>query len=201
VKRRAFIEAVLAALAGLLLYAAAAGLETVLDAGPTLSAILEELGKTMLLLVFGWSGRVGASVRQRVLGLARGLSLGLVAVTVFAAAENMAYLLAFQEAGVLARLLWSLPVHLVAALAEAWGVLILLRGRETSRRAILGTLCWFAGLCFACAWHIGANALASVHLAASTFAGGVALAILLFLVLMSQFLKQAYLGGFLHGAD
>jgi hypothetical protein len=204
-------DGVLAVTAGLLLYAVAAGLETVLRTGLWSSTLLEELGKAVVLLVFGgtWrnTARAGRTVRQarsRALGLARGLSLGLVAIAVFAGAENMAYFLAFREAGVLARLFWSLPVHLVAGLVEALGTVLLFRclERKPGFRARLGGMSlWFSSLCLACAWHGGANGLVSGHLASSTFLGGIVIANLLFLVLLSQFLKQAYLGGFLHGAD
>ena len=204
-------DGVTAVVAGLLLYAAATGVETFLTAGPMVSAILEELGKMLLLVGFGWSGRSAArerhplrQARARALGAARGLSLGLVAVVAFAGAENLGYLIAFQEAGILARLLWSLPVHLVAALSEALGVLFLLRcleGKRDFRPRLVGISAWFAGTGLAMAWHVGANILVSNSLTPSVFAGGVVLANLLFLVFMLLFLRQAYIGGFLHGAD
>ena len=131
-KRPAFMDGALAVLTGLLLYGGAVGSETVLGTNLSGSALLEELGKALLLLAFGWCGtaRAGHLSRQgraRARGLARGLSLGLVAIGVFAGIENLAYLLAFREAGVLARLFWSLPVHLVAGLLEALGVVFLFR--------------------------------------------------------------------------
>ena len=203
------MDGVLAVLTGLLLYGGAVGSETVLGTNLSGSALLEELGKALLLLTFGWCGiaRAGHCSRQgraRALGLARGLSLGLVAIGVFAGIENLAYLLAFREAGVLARLFWSLPVHLVAGLLEALGVVFLFRGLAGERRPrarVGGVSLWLSSLCLAFAWHRGANLLISAELAPSAFLGGIVLANLLFLFLMAQFLKQAYLGGFLHGAD
>ena len=210
-KRSAFAEGVSVAMAGLLLYGVMAGIESGLGMDLTVAAILEELGKAMVVLGFGWYGRRAAHegplprlAQRRALGLARGLSLGLVAVAVFAGAENMAFLVAFREAGILARLLWSLPVHLVAALLEALGVVFLFRGMEgraNFRARLVGVFLWSSSLCLAGVWHRGANALVSVRLASSTFAAGVVIANLLFLVLLSQFLKQAYIGGFLHGAE
>lgn len=201
-RRPALQDALVTVGAGVALYGAAAGLETVSGVGLAVSAILEELLKVAVLLVFGWTGRRAMGegetrrlARSRALGLARGLSLGLVTVTVFAGAENLAYLAAFPEAGVLARLVWSLPVHLVAALTEALGILCLFRWRRAGVAFLLG----LAAL--AMAWHATANLLASHQLAFPVFAGGVVAANLLFLVLLSQFLRHAYLGGFLHGAD
>lgn len=205
--RPAFKDGGIVVMAGLFLYGAAAGVEAGLGAGPAVSAVLEEFGKMVLLLGFGWrgwgstrEGRLPRQIRARILGLARGLSLGLVAVAVFAGAENLAYLVAFQEAGVLARLFWSLPVHLVAGLLEALGVIRVFRGLERAQ-GLVGVSLALASLGLACAWHLGANLLLLEHLSSATFLGGVVVANLLFLVLLWQFLKQAYLGGFLYGAD
>ncbi len=216
VKRSALLEGVIAVMAGLALFGAAAGMEMAVGAGPTASAILEELGKAALLLLAGRLGilfRAGQilernsrrQARSLALGAARGLSLGLVAIAVFAAIENMAYLIAFPESGVLTRLVWSLPVHLVAALAEAMGTLFLFRYLSDKApgwlKKLIGTTTWIGSLALAMVWHIGANLLVSGHLTASAFTAGMVTANLLFLVLLSQFLRQAYLGGFLHGAD
>lgn len=209
-RRSASLDAALAGLAGCLLFGAAASVERGLGLGPKGSACLEELGKSVLLLAFGWFSQ-GAflernplrQARFRALGCARGLSLGLVAVTVFAGAENLAYLIAFPEFGVLGRLLWSLPVHLVAALVEALSLLFLLRGwsLETGPRwRLAGCACAVGGLGLASAWHATANVLVSEPLVPGVFTGGVAISLLLFLVLLSQFHRRAYLGGFLHGA-
>jgi len=139
--------------------------------------------------------------------MARGLSLGLVAITVFIGVEHLAYCAAFPEAGILTRLLWSLPVHLVAALVEALGALALLQqvnaeaeGRPWAR-ALRGPGACCGALALAAAWHGGANLLVSGRLALPVFVTGACLAHLLFLILLSRFLTQAYLGGFLHGAD
>lgn len=206
---RRLVPALLAGAAGGLLFGAAAGLEGRLGAGPLLSALLEEAGKVTLLLLFGGLGQGPArglatrrETRSRGLALARGLSLGLVAVTVFAGAENLAYLLAFPEFGVLERLLWSLPVHLVAGLLEALGVLFLFRWLETKsgfRWRAAGLASCLGALGLAVCWHGAANLLAAEHPAAVP--GGAVVAFLLFLVLLPQFLGRAYLGGFLHGTD
>jgi hypothetical protein len=214
VKRPGVMDGGLAIAAGLVLYGAMAGIELALQADPRISAILEELGKALLLLVSGWRGGLGRRAilernpvrltRWLALGTARGLSLGLVAVAVFIGAENLGYLIAFPESGVLARLLWSLPVHLVAALAEALGALFLLRQlavKGAIRNRLAGLSAWTGALVLAMAWHLTANLLVSHHLEPWTFTAGMVIANLLFLVLLLQFLKQAYLGGFLHGAD
>ena len=203
------LEGVAAVLAGLLLYGAAAGIEAFAGTGPVAAATVEELGKAALLLGFCWLDRDTVrernprrEARGRRLRLARRLSLGLVAVTVFVGVENLAYLAVFPEAGVLARLLWSLPVHLTAALLEALGLLLLFdRLAARGRRRLAGVFLGLGGLGLAWAWHLGANLLVSGRLTSPVFAAGVVVANLCFLVLMVQFLRKAYLGGFLHGAD
>jgi len=203
------LEGAAAVLAGFLLYGLAAGIEAFAGTGPLVAATVEELGKASLLLGFCWQGWKGGpernprrEARGRLLRLARRLSLGLVAVAVFVGVENLAYLAAFPEAGVLARLLWSLPVHLVAALVEALGFLLVFRRLAGGRRpGLAGAALGSGGLVLAWAWHLGANLLVSGRLTPKVFTAGVVIANLLFLVLMMQFLRKAYLGGFLHGAD
>ena len=173
----------------------------------------------------GAGGRRGASARERRLGRlaeARRISLALVATAVFAAAENLAYFAAFREAGVLGRLLWSMPVHLSAALAEALGALGLAgawsrpaaaehAGRlgigalrdaafAAARRARRPLAC-LASLAAGTAIHAAANAVASgpagrVAPVIGAFAGLPILA-----ALAAAFVDRAYIGGFLHGTD
>ncbi len=199
------LAAVVAVLTGgLALYGGVAWVERILQMGPISGAVLEEAGKGLVILAFGWSGsrkpalerRSTQRIRSRALGAARGISLGLVAVAVFVLAENLAYAEAFSEAGILKRLLWSVPGHLTAALLEALGALHLLR-----RRDLIGGLLAGGGLILAAAWHAGLNLLASGPLGGALFAGGSLLASLSFVMLLFLFLGHAYLGGFLHGAD
>lgn len=193
---RQLVEALWVLAGGAALFGLAAGLERGFELGPVSGAWLEEAGKTLLLLGFGLLGnRRAIPERTRALGIARGLSLGLVAVSVFVLIENLAYFAAFPEAGILGRLLWSTPGHLVAALLEALGLLALLR------RERFGLLRAGAALALAGAWHTGLNLLASGPLAGSHFLAGSAVALLATLTLLFLFLGQAYLGGFLHGAD
>ena len=203
------LEGASAILAGFLFFGVAAGVERFLGMGPGGSALLEELGKALLLAAFCGplvpALRQGGSpreVRVRLLRLARRLSLGLVAVAVFAGVENLAYLFAFPEAGVLARLAWSVPVHLAAGLGQALGFLLLFSRLEGGRgRSAMAWLAAAGGLCLAAAWHAGANLLVSGPLSPRAFTVGAVAANLLCLALLVQFLKHAYLGGFLHGSD
>lgn len=197
------VEAFLAGAGGVALFGVASGLERGFGLGPVSGAWVEEVGKAVLLLGFGAAGvrravKPGAprrAGRVRSLGAARGLSLGLVAVAVFVLIENLAYFAAFPEAGILSRLLWSTPGHLAAALLEALGALALLRG---SRFGVVKAVTVFA---LAGAWHAGLNLLASGALAGPHFLAGALAALLAALSLLFLFLGQAYLGGFLHGAD
>ncbi len=193
---RPVVEALWVLAGGAALFSLAAGLERGFELGPVSGAWLEEVGKTLLLLGFGLLGnRRAMPERARALGIARGLSLGLVAVSVFVLIENLAYFAAFPEAGILSRLLWSTPGHLVAALLEALGLLALLR------RERFGPLRAGAALVLAGAWHTGLNLLASGPLAGSQFLVGSLVALIAFVSLLFLFLGQAYIGGFLHGAD
>jgi hypothetical protein len=201
---RPAVEALLVLVGGLSLYGAASGLEIALGTGPVGGALLEETGKALVILVAGWlGGRKAVSerhprrqIRATNLGIARGLSLGLSAVAMFVLAENMAYFSVFPEAGILKRLLWSMPGHLVAALLEALGSLWLLR-RCDWRGALLAGM----SLVLAVLWHVAMNLLATGPLTALVFTTGALLAPSLFLILLLLYLDRAYLGGFLHGAD
>lgn len=196
---------------GMALFFVAAWVQRYLPLGPMVAVLEEEAGKAGLILLGGFwrvhsvrgfaalENNPGRRARTLGMGLARGLSLGLVAVCSFAAAENLAYLLAFPEGGVLARLFWSLPIHLVSALLEALGALLWLRGPH--RRPWVGPLAWVVSLAAAVGFHLGANHLASSALPFSLFLSGVIVANALFVALLAVYLRQAYLGGFLHGAD
>jgi hypothetical protein len=192
------------------------GIEVGIQAGTVVSVELEELSKASLLLLFGYLGvQTGQSggerhpvrrARARALDFARGLSLGLVAIVIFAGAEDLLYLHAFPEAGVLARLAWSLPVHLVAGLLEALGTVSLFRhpaGAIAIRRVRtwVGLFFWVGSLGLAAAWHLAANQLASGPLPFPLYLAGAVTAFLLLVALLSAFFRQAYLGGFLHGAE
>lgn len=197
------MEAFLTLAGGVALFGVASSLERGFGLGPVSGAWVEETGKAALLLGLGAAGvrravkqgAPGRAGRARSLGAARGLSLGLVAVAVFALIENLAYFAAFPEAGILSRLVWSTPGHLAAALLEALGALALLRGNRS------GIFKAVAALVLAGAWHTGLNLMASGALAGPHFLAGSLAALLAALSLLFLFLGQAYLGGFLHGAD
>ena len=204
------------------LFAAAAAIERAAGSGVAVSAVLEECGKALLLLVWGFYGwesaaRGGAPTlsrarrrRELLLGEARGLSLGLVSIAVFVAAENLAYFAAFPEAGILTRLAWAVPVHLVAALLEAVGALLFLRAltlwaQRTEARSwlgpALGCLAWLASLGGGAAWHTAANLLVERGLDTKSLVAGSLAGSTLAVLLFALFLRRAYIGGFLHGAD
>jgi hypothetical protein len=233
------LEAASVATAGLFLYAAALVPERLLSASGGLSALIEEMLKTLTIAAFALAGarsaaRMAGTERSSIrrarairLGSARKTSLALAAVAVFAAIENLSYFLAFPEAGIAARLVWSLPVHLVAALAEALGVLALAaslaRARaarmggkpESLKRRLASLSAFLAGAGSGFLWHWTANALAAGGqggglpgpsfladgAAGPVFLAGAALNILAFIVLATAFSRRAYIGGFLHGAD
>lgn len=215
------LEGTAASAAGAGLYAGAALLENQLVASPVLSAGLEEIGKALVILAAGLLAMRHAARASRVeraparrlrmlrLGAARGLSLGLVAAAVFAAVENIAYLAAFPETGVLARLAWSLPVHLAAALAEAVGAEMLL-GRLARHaavrparpsRLVLAAAAWLLALCGAAGWHAGANLLAERGFTRGAFALGTVTAFALTALLLALFLRRAHIGGYLDAAE
>jgi RsiW-degrading membrane proteinase PrsW (M82 family) len=199
---------------GALLFASAAFVERALGTPPWAAGIIEEAGKAILVAAFGL-----AALRSGGGDPARGLSLGLAASAVFAAIENCAYYLAFPEAGTLARLAWSLPVHLDAALLSALGAAPLLRRigerrRERARSPSPGRasggdpLPWLSRIALfatavaaAAAIHALANFVLSkgptgMILAAAPIIGFSALA-----VLAIAFIDTAYIGGFLHGTE
>jgi hypothetical protein len=211
---RPLLECLVAMGAGLGLFGLMAALEIHFKTGLLASALLEESGKALLILVFGWLGmrvRTGSAQseasparrkRALFLGAAHGLSLGLLATAVFIGAENLDYLIAFPEAGVLERLLWSAPVHLVAALTEALGSIVLLRSLEMRGWRRLARLAlWLGTFLLAWGWHAGANQLVSRELSPTVLGAGIVIANVFFLVLLARFLRHAYVGGFLYGAD
>ena len=218
------LGAVIALAAGGLLFGAAWALERATGATVTGAGAIEELGKALAILSSGllcmYRTTRGQDARRRMPGAARGLSLGLAAAAAFAAIENGAYFLAFPEAGLLARLAWSLPVHLDAALVEALGAVPLLRllatrpatraGAGGARQAIpsrrIATLAgggaaFAAATAAAAALHALANGIVDRSppawiLAAGSLTGFTALA-----ALAAAFIDTAYIGGFLHGTE
>jgi hypothetical protein len=205
------------------LYGIAAAVEIAGSSSPAASALIEEGLKAALLLgaaVLGLRVSRGRAVerpslrRERLLRLAaaRHLSLGLVAIAAFAGAENIAYFAAFPEAGVLGRFLWSMPVHLVAALVEALGLLpfVALRAERIARplggpqgalRPLKAGALWCASLAAAASWHLAANTLVSSGQLPEIFPVGAAVNLALLALLMGGYLNRAYIGGFLHGSD
>ena len=195
--RQAVLEAGLAAISGLLLYLGALVLEGLGElllapgspeaARRALFALIEEGAKLGLLLAFGLRFGAGGPRRRGAdalrLGAARGLSLGIAAVAVFAAIENLAYFAASPGWGAAGRLLWSEPVHLVSALALSLGLFPLVSGRggpagrtdprramgdrgipaggPAGRRAARAAPAIAGGFALAYAWHLGANLAAS----------------------------------------
>lgn len=196
--RRALAVLAVAA-AGLGSWLVLAKLEPALGGGLVLSACLEEAMKVLMLGM--------ALVLGRSLGQAPGkaLLLGLMAIGVFAAAENLAYLLAFQSPDILERLLWSEPIHLVSGLAWALGLGGLARGPDR----LVARLLAFLGLgALALAWHLGLNLLAIGPLPSPGREGhGLALALaglgngLAIFMLGRSFVQRVIIGGFLYGED
>ena len=208
--RLALAQGILALALGVSLFELAAFVERRTGMGALPSAFLEEAGKAALILGFGLFGlRSERARRAALLSGARGLCLGLVGVAIFVAAENLAYFLAFPEASVLERLVWTLPVHIVAALLEAIGALVLLRalaplpkGRKVEPGELaLGIVAFGLALLGAAAWHWAANLLVLAGLSTRNLVLGAltgsGLAVLLFTLL----LRRAFIGGFLDGTD
>lgn len=193
----AVLEASLAAASGLLLYLAILALEGLGElllprdapeaARRALFALVEEGAKLCLLFLYR-RFYAGAGPRGQA---ARGLSLGIAAIAVFAAIENLAYFAAFPGWGAAGRLLWSEPVHLVSALALSLGLLAPAAGRGAAaglragagrsaapaapgramgdrgspggggRGAARAALALSGGFALAYAWHLAANLAAS----------------------------------------
>lgn len=222
------IEGAIAIFAGTGLFFAVAGIESSLRASSSSSAFIEEIGKASTILTFGWiyryleahegapKGKSPRGARLRRGATARGVSMGLAAAAVFAAVENLAYFAAFPEAGILARLLWSLPVHLDSALLEALGALPLLgisprvsRSRKGALRGLAPrfaslayhTLAFAVGLVAGALLHAAANLAAEMGIAAEALASGALVGIIGFAALAKAYYHTAYIGGFLHGAE
>lgn len=225
--RQAVLEAGLAAISGLLLYLGALVLEGLGElllapgspeaARRALFALIEEGAKLGLLLAFGLRFGAGGPRRRGAdalrLGAARGLSLGIAAVAVFAAIENLAYFAASPGWGAAGRLLWSEPVHLVSALALSLGLFPLVSGRggPAGRRAARAAPAIAGGFALAYAWHLGANLAASGLLlpraaeapggAARLLAAGSILNAAALWALVRLYLRKAVIGGFLYGKE
>ena len=225
--RQAVLEAGLAAISGLLLYLGALVLEGLGElllapgspeaARRALFALIEEGAKLGLLLAFGLRFGAGGPRRRGAdalrLGAARGLSLGIAAVAVFAAIENLAYFAASPGWGAAGRLLWSEPVHLVSALALSLGLFPLVSGRggPAGRSAARAAPAIAGGFALAYAWHLGANLAASGLLlpraaeapggAARLLAAGSVLNAAALWALGRLYLRKAVIGGFLYGKE
>jgi len=225
--RQAVLEAGLAAISGLLLYLGALVLEGLGElllapgspeaARRALFALIEEGAKLGLLLAFGLRFGAGGPRRRGAdalrLGAARGLSLGIAAVAVFAAIENLAYFAASPGWGAAGRLLWSEPVHLVSALALSLGLFPLVSGRggPAGRSAARAAPAIAGGFALAYAWHLGANLAASGLLlpraaeapggAARLLAAGSILNAAALWALLRLYLRKAVIGGFLYGKE
>lgn len=112
-----------ALLSGILLYFLVAWLEQTLGTDLAEAVLLEEACKLALILLFAVlepelcprSRKPAPDLPSAV----EGIIWGLAAIVVFAATENIAYFAAFPGSGIFLRLVWSEPVHLVSALAEA----------------------------------------------------------------------------------
>ncbi len=171
---------------------------------------VEELGKLALALAFKLGGRKISALKASLAGPAfeegfrdeggagagssgprggekRWPGLALAAVVVFATAENLSYFVAFPGADMLIRLSWSLPVHLVGAMAL---ILALENGR--AGRMVLAML-------LAVGWHLAANAIASTGPAVAVLAAGSAASLLLIAALSRVWLKQLIIEGTVHG--
>ncbi len=198
---RRILAALAVAAIGLGSWLVLAWLETALGGGLVLSACLEE---AMKVLVLGLALVLGRSQGQ---GQApgRALLLGLMAIGVFAAAENLAYLLAFRSPDILERLLWSEPIHLVTGLAWALALAGPGRGKDRIPARLLG----FLGLgALALSWHLGFNLLAAgprpgpgkeghgLALALAGLCNGPAI-----IILGKYFAQRVLIGGFLYGED
>ncbi len=225
--RQAVLEAGLAAISGLLLYLGALVLEGLGElllapgspeaARRALFALIEEGAKLGLLLAFGLRFGAGGPRRRGAdalrLGAARGLSLGIAAVAVFAAIENLAYFAASPGWGAAGRLLWSEPVHLVSALALSLGLFPLVSGRggPAGRSAARAAPAIAGGFALAYAWHLAANLAASGLLlpraaeapggAARLLAAGSILNAAALWALVRLYLHKAVIGGFLYGKE
>ncbi|HOX47714.1 MAG TPA: hypothetical protein PLG14_00905 [Spirochaetales bacterium] len=225
--RQAVLEAGLAAVSGFLLYLAMLVLEGLGDllfapgspeaARRALFALIEEGAKLGLLLAFGLRFGAGGPRRRGAdalrLGAARGLSLGIAAVAVFAAIENLAYFAASPGWGAAGRLLWSEPVHLVSALALSLGLFPLVSGRggPAGRSAARAAPAIAGGFALAYAWHLAANLAASGLLlpraaeapggAARLLAAGSILNAAALWALVRLYLHKAVIGGFLYGKE
>lgn len=175
--------------------AAQALLPGLVRAGLAASVLVEEGVKALLILGYALGEgprealrrRLGGELDEGEEGAPRWPGLALAAIVVFAAAENLAYLLAFPGPGVFARLLWALPVHLGAALAF---IVALQRGRAVGIAL---------ALLLALGWHLSANLLASSGPSAGLLALGAALSLLGLLGLSRLWLHTVIVEGSIHG--
>ncbi len=219
------LETLSVPLAGASIYALAFAAERLIAAEPGTAALIEELLKLAVISAYALGGLASSAHRASLersplrfgraimLLCARRLSLALAAVAVFAAIENLAYFLAFPEAGIAARLAWSMPVHLVSGLLEALGILAAVKaaarrlaaakgGRALEPPALIAAAAALLACCGAgFAWHWAANSLVSGGLGDQRYMLGAAANLAAFVFLATAFARRAYIGGMLHGAD
>jgi hypothetical protein len=183
-------------------------------------ALLEELVKLALLaafLSFGrlrWRPGIGTTrppildLRAQLVHAARRLGFGTVAIGIFSAVENLNYFLFFPGTGTFQRLIWSLPVHLVSALALSLGLFVSLEcrldkgSREKSARpptSRLSGLNPLAAFMFAAVWHVGANALASASPDPRILAAGALANLAALVTLGSIYCRRVLIGGMTYG--
>jgi len=229
------IRATSAALAsGILLYFLVAGLEHAAGTDLAGSVLVEEACKLALLSGFALLGSKLCPRMTRKKGPApelpaavEGLIWGLAAIVVFAATENLAYLVAFPGNGIFLRLAWSEPVHLVSALAEAEAIWLIVKiGKAITGQApapeamagkppIFGMVAGMTGfLALAVAWHLVFNLAADGPIQAlehsgdeaglawrSAILGALIANLAAMAALAYHFAHRVIVGGFLYGAE
>lgn len=184
------------------LYALFAIAEGMGGLGLVASALLEECGKFALLV-----GLAATAARKRnhaAIAKANGdaLCLGLVAIGLFATIENLAYFLAFPARDILARLLWSEPVHLVCGFFEAAAAGVLAtaaRRREKASSWLRPCLEAVSCIAFALAWHLGFNLLAAADPTGPAVAAAGLANLAALLAGGRYFAQRVLVGGFLYG--
>ncbi len=147
---------------------------------PVLSVLPEEVLKLGLAL--------GAAALARRL---RNPGLGLAAVlgaTGFAAAENLAYMAAFPDAGVFLRLGWALPLHVNAAALFA----LSLAGRKPAAAAA-------GAFAASAAVHAAFNAAAATNPSPPVLLGGIVFNLALCAALAFRTRRRFAWGGILYG--
>lgn len=123
--------------------------------------LVEEAAKFLTIISFI---SIAPRARRILPGSPSGAGLGIVAIIIFSAFENLAYLRAFPGSDVFQRLLWSEPVHLVTALAYAValsGSPVSAEGPATAtKRGLRSVPAAVLALLFGLVWHFAANSIA-----------------------------------------